>query len=110
VERNILGSSAVDRLRRAGAVGELLGRFFDARGRECGTPFRNRVVSLALEDLKRIPRRVGVLAGADRAEAVLAAIRGGLLNALALGEEGATALLARAQGGRSRPKKASSVS
>lgn len=98
VERNILTAPDVEALKGAGAVGEILGRFYDATGQECATPLRQRVVSLGLDGLRRIPKRVGVVAGADRTDAVLAAIRGGLLNALTIDEGCATALL----GGRSR--------
>ena len=98
VERNILGAGDIKTLRAAKAVGEILGRFYTASGRECATTFRQRVVSLALDGLRRIPKRVGVVAGADRAEAVLAAVRGGLLTALVIDEIGANALLGGTDG------------
>jgi DNA-binding transcriptional regulator LsrR (DeoR family) len=92
-ERRVLAPADLEMLEKAGAVGEILGRFYDGRGEECATPLRRRVVSLGLDELRKIPKKVGVVAGADRAEAVLAAVRGGLLNALAIDEGGATALL-----------------
>jgi DNA-binding transcriptional regulator LsrR (DeoR family) len=82
-------------LRAAGAVGEILGRFFDASGKECPTPLQRRVVSLGLNELRLIPKRVGVLAGSDRTGAVLAAVRSGLLDSLVIDEQGAAALLER---------------
>lgn len=84
LERNVLGPSDLATLQAAGAVGEILGRFYDAHGNECASPFQQRVVSLSLNELRRIPRKVGVVAGADRTQAVLAAIEGGLLNALVI--------------------------
>ena len=45
VERSVLSSRDMDSLRRAGAVGEILGRFYDVDGKECRTGFRHRVVS-----------------------------------------------------------------
>jgi DNA-binding transcriptional regulator LsrR (DeoR family) len=93
LERGVLGPADIAELRAACAVGEILGRFYDAEGRECPTPYRERVVSLDLESLGRIPKRVGIVAGADRTAALRAAIRGGLLNALVIDEVGATALL-----------------
>ncbi len=101
VERNILGPRDVKTLKAAGAVGEILGRFYDAAGRECATAFRERVVSLGLHALRRIPKRVGVVAGADRTDAIRAAVRGGLLNAITIDESGATALLGKREGSRS---------
>ena len=102
VERNILGPRDVNTLKAAGAVGEILGRFYDAAGRECATDFRERVVSLGLRKLRRrIPKRVGVVAGADRTDGILAAVRGGLLNAIMIDESGAQALLGEKEGSRS---------
>lgn len=93
LERKVLGSADLATLQAAGAVGEILGRYFDAKGNECTTPFQQRVVSLGLNELRQIPRKVGVVAGADRTRAVRAAISGGLLNALVIDEGGASALL-----------------
>jgi DNA-binding transcriptional regulator LsrR (DeoR family) len=39
VERKILTPRDTSALRKAGAVGEILLRFFNALGRECDTPF-----------------------------------------------------------------------
>jgi DNA-binding transcriptional regulator LsrR (DeoR family) len=80
-------------LKQCGAVGEICGRFFDAAGRECDSPWRDRVLSIDLEQVRRIPQVIGVVAGADRATAVTAAIRGGLVKSLVLDVAGAQALL-----------------
>jgi len=93
LEREVLSTNDLALLQASGAVGEMLGRFFDRQGQECATPFQRRVVSLGLKELRQIPRKVGVMIGADRARAVLAAIAGGLLNALVIDEGGASALL-----------------
>jgi DNA-binding transcriptional regulator LsrR (DeoR family) len=93
VERGVLGPTELASLRDAGAVGEILGRFYNQAGEECATPFRDRVVSLGLKGLRKIARRVGVVAGTDRTDAIRAAVRGDLLNALVIDEPGATALL-----------------
>jgi DNA-binding transcriptional regulator LsrR (DeoR family) len=95
VEHKTLTARDVEALRAAGAVGEILGRFFDASGKECSTPLQRRVVSLGLNELRGISKRVGVLAGSDRTSAVLAAVRSGLLNSLVIDDQCATALLER---------------
>jgi DNA-binding transcriptional regulator LsrR (DeoR family) len=94
LDRGVLSASDVAHLRSSGAVGEICGRFFDARGRECDSRWRSRAISIELEYLRRIPQVIGVAAGADRAPAVSAAMRGGLLKSLLIDEGGATALLA----------------
>lgn len=97
VEHKILTARDTGALRAAGAVGEILGRFFDAAGEECATPLQRRVVSLRLSELRLIARRVAVVAGPDRASAVLAAVRGGLVNSLVIDEQCAAALLESAK-------------
>jgi DNA-binding transcriptional regulator LsrR (DeoR family) len=95
VEHKILVPRDLKLLHAAGAVGEILGHFYDATGAECSTPLQRRVVSLGLNELRLIPKRVGVVAGNDRTDAVLAAVRSGYLNALVIDEQGAAALIGR---------------
>jgi len=93
VERGTLSGEMLRELQRAGAVGEICGRFFDARGRECATPWRDRVISVGLPQLRRIPLVVAVVTGADRAAALLAAVRSGLVKGLVVDEACAAALV-----------------
>jgi DNA-binding transcriptional regulator LsrR (DeoR family) len=93
VERNVLGPRQIALLRRAGAVGEMLGRFYDAEGRECPTEFRDRVVSLPLESVHSLPNVVAVVTGSDRSAAIRAAARGGLIKGLIIDEGGAASVL-----------------
>lgn len=94
VDRGVFTASEVAQLREAGAVGEICGRFFDKEGRECRSRWRDRCISIELDFLRKIPQVVGVAAGADRAPAVAAALRGGLLRSLLIDDRGAKALLA----------------
>jgi DNA-binding transcriptional regulator LsrR (DeoR family) len=93
VERGVLAAGDIDRLERRGAIGEVCGRFFDAAGAECDTPFRDRVVGIGLDDLRRVRQVVAVVTGGDRRDAILAAVRGGLIKGLAIDRAGAEALL-----------------
>ncbi len=94
VEREALTAADVSRLRGAGAIGEVCGRFYDRSGRECETEYRDRVISVELDELRRCPEVVGVTNGARRARAVHAALRGRLVNSLVIDQQGAEALLA----------------
>lgn len=94
IERGVLTAADIAQLRSAGAVGEICGRFFNAKGEECTSPWRNRAISVELDYLRKIPQVIGVAAGPDRAAAVVGAMRGGLLKSLLIDESGATALLA----------------
>lgn len=94
IERGVLPPKAIGDLHRAGAVGELCGRFIDAQGKECNSPWRDRVIGVQVEQLRKIPQVIGVVSGSDRTAAIVAAVRGGLLKSLIIDEAGATALLA----------------
>ena len=93
VERGILSKADLTKLKQRGAVGEICGRYFDPDGRECDTPWRDRVISISLEQLRKIPRVIGIVAGSDRSEAIAAAIRGKLLKSLVIDSAGAASLL-----------------
>ena len=94
IDRGVLHANDIADLRSSGAVGEICGRFFDAEGRECNSRWRNRAISIELDYLRKIPQVIGVAAGPDRAPAVAAAMRGGLLKSLLIDESGAMALMA----------------
>jgi len=94
VERGVLKDAMLRDLERAGAVGEVCGRFIDARGDECDTAWCDRVISVQVEQLRKIPHVIGVVSGSDRSAAILAAVKGHLIKSLIIDEGGASALLA----------------
>jgi DNA-binding transcriptional regulator LsrR (DeoR family) len=67
-------------LERRGAAGDLCGRFFDVQGQQCF--YERGVIGIALEQLKTLDHVVGVAGGAEKAAAILGALRGGYLNVL----------------------------
>jgi deoxyribonucleoside regulator len=93
VDRGVLGENDIEHLKKVGAVGEICGRFFDRHGNECKTSYRDRVVSIEIEDLKRADEVVAMVAGSDRTEAIRGALRGGLIKSLIIDRAGAAALL-----------------
>lgn len=105
VERGTLDATMSRDLVRAGAVGEVCGRFLDASGRECQTAWRDRVISVQIDQLRKIPQVIGVVSGSDRSAAILAAIRGGIIKSLVIDELGASALLASAPAAAAPRKK-----
>ena len=94
IDRGVLPDADLKALRAAGAVGEICGRFFDRDGAECRSSYRDRVIGIELETLRRCPEVVAVTNGAGRAPAVRAALAGGLVNGLVIDDAGARALLA----------------
>ncbi len=79
-------------LRRAGAVGDVCLRYFDALGRPVASAFDQRVIGIGRDEILRVPRRIGVAGGAEKTEAIRAAVLGGWINILITDLEVAEAL------------------
>lgn len=79
----------------AGAVGDILGLFYDADGRVLDLPIHRRRIGIDLEDLRKIPNVVGVAGGISKLDAILGALRGRYLDVLVTTEEVGRALLDR---------------
>jgi DNA-binding transcriptional regulator LsrR (DeoR family) len=69
-------------LRKAGAVGEVCGKYFDARGVAMDTEFNYRTVSIDIRKLRHMKFVIGVAAGPGKVAPILGAVRGGLINIL----------------------------
>lgn len=80
-------------LRAAGAVGDICSRFFDRDGGLCRSSFTDRVVGIELHELRQLPWVIGAATGAEKAPAILGALRGGYVNVLATDEVTARAVL-----------------
>jgi DNA-binding transcriptional regulator LsrR (DeoR family) len=71
-----------------GIVGEVLGQFFDAEGRQVDCDMAQRSISLRLDEL-RGRNVIAVAGGADKAAAIRATLRSGLLSGLVTDETSA---------------------
>jgi deoxyribonucleoside regulator len=83
----------IDEATRAGVVGQIVGRFFDAAGEQVELQLHRRVVSVDLSDLRRIPSVVVVSSGTTKRASVLGALRGRLVDVLIVDESLGRALL-----------------
>lgn len=66
----------------AGAVGDIALRYFDRDGQPVKTPLDDRTIGITLEELRRVPRVVGIAGGLPKVEAILGVLRGGIINVL----------------------------
>jgi DNA-binding transcriptional regulator LsrR (DeoR family) len=82
------------RLRQAGAVGDMLGFFFDIHGIQAVHNMGNRVVGLGADDLRRIPCVIAIACEADKTAAILGALRTGIVDMLATSTGNARNILA----------------
>ncbi|MFD0865644.1 sugar-binding domain-containing protein, partial [Tessaracoccus lubricantis] len=76
-----------------GAVGDMLGEWYDADGRVVETSWSERRIGLGLDELRGMGNVVGVAGGVEKVAAIRGAIRGGLIKALVTDEPTAHALL-----------------
>src|ERR1017187_5914254 len=74
--------SEMRRLRERGAVGDILGSFFDADGHAVVDGIGDRVVAIARADLEAIKCVVAICSERDKGEAVLGALRSGVVKVL----------------------------
>ncbi len=86
IESGNLSEAEVSALRKAGAVGDVLGRFLSSDGRIALPELDRRTVGLPLEDLGRKELALGLAAGAGRGPIALAALRARCVNVLATDE------------------------
>lgn len=93
------GIATVDEVQAAvaaGARGILCCRYIDSDGRAIDLPPQDRVIAIEVDQLRLAERKVLVVAGADRREAALAALKGGLVTHLCVDDSLAIALLSAA--------------
>lgn len=91
-----LGYASPEELRafaEVGAVGDILGVFYDANGQVVDLPIHRRRIGIDLDDLRAIPNVVGVAGGMTKLEAIRGALRAGLLDVLVTTESVARALV-----------------
>ena len=79
---NSFSLAELEDLRQRGAVGDVLLRFFDAHGASVDTPLNQRVISMRLDQLRKVDRSIGVAGGERKYTAILGAVRGGWVNVL----------------------------
>ena len=79
---NAISDSDQAALRELGAVGDVCLRFFDADGRLVDSELDDRVIGISSEQLRAIPRTIGIAGGERKLEAIRAAARGGWIDVL----------------------------
>ena len=92
-QASIINQDETDRLMAKGAVGDVALRFFDKAGNYIDDEINQRVIGLDTEQIKNIPRIIGVAGGADKHLPVLAAVRGKWINVLITDDDTAQFLI-----------------
>ncbi|MHB1628741.1 MAG: sugar-binding transcriptional regulator [Bacilli bacterium] len=80
-------------IQERGAVGEILGRYFDESGHPVKTELDDRLIGLSLAELSEVPHVMIVAGGEEKIRSILAALRGGLIDHLVTDEGTSRAIL-----------------
>lgn len=81
-----LSKKTLETLEQKGAVGHMGGHFFDREGQELATSLAEKMIGIHLTDIRQCRDVVCAVCGESKAEAVLGALRGGLINTLIIDE------------------------
>ena len=76
-----------------GARGHICGYHYDEEGNILDIPVNKRIVGIGVEEYKKIPVKIGVACGKEKAHAIHAAVKGGLINILITDEVAALQIL-----------------
>jgi DNA-binding transcriptional regulator LsrR (DeoR family) len=89
-----IGQEHLPRLIKAGAVGDMCGIYYDREGRIIESGLESRMIAAGVKQLKAVGCLTAVACGADKAMAVLGALRTGLISALFIDQAMAEKILA----------------
>jgi deoxyribonucleoside regulator len=74
--------SEILQIQKTGAIGDVCGRFFNIHGEVTANEYQNQLIGIAIDDLTKIPIRIGVAGGTAKIEPIIGALRGKLVNIL----------------------------
>jgi DNA-binding transcriptional regulator LsrR (DeoR family) len=83
----------LQQFRQMGVVGDIASRFFDKWGDVINHPFNDKVIGLALEQLKQIKNVIAVVEGTHKIESLSAALKGEYIDVLIIDEQSASILI-----------------
>lgn len=81
-EGQIVSWPELQDLKKRGAVGDINLRYFDAQGQIIESDLDRRVIGLTLDEIRRIPRVIGMAGGAAKVDAIRGALTGQLVDVL----------------------------
>lgn len=97
VRDGFIDISDARKIRDLGGIGHICALHYDRQGVLLDIPENQRVVGISWDDLIKIPEVIGVACGSEKSEAILGAIKGGLINSLITDENAALRILSQAE-------------
>ena len=89
VRAGYMSQEQAEDLAKRGAVGDVFGQQIDKEGNICDFELNKRTLGIDLQQLKHIPVVIGVASGADKAEVIRGAMKGGYIKMLVTDEAAA---------------------
>ncbi len=89
----IIDEPLLHTLLEQGAIGDILSYIYRTDGSLVSTALDDRAIAIPLDDLLRVPCRIGIATGVTKAQAVVGALCGGFINVLVTDTSVAHALL-----------------
>lgn len=93
VESGYFTVEYIEKLEGAGAVADISSLFIDKYGKGDAFELNRRVIGIGLEDIRKIPLKIGVAGYIVKKEAILASLVGGYIDVLIVDENTAEAVL-----------------
>ncbi len=93
IRHGVPADASVDDIQRAGAIGDIMGRFLDAEGKPVAHPINARALAMPLDALARVPWVVVAAGGLNKAAVITAALRAGHAGVLVSDAHTAAAVL-----------------
>lgn len=96
LQAGVLSERDVEAMRRAGAIGDIGLLPFDREGRFVAPELMDRAIGISADELRGVPCVVAVAGGAEKAEAIAAALQTGIIDVLVTDDTAADQLVALA--------------
>lgn len=93
VQHGILSRQEVNRLQKAGVIGDVLSHMFDERGVEVPSSFSERLIGLNITDLTKLKKCILISGGDEKRNCILAALKGKWVDILITDENTANWLI-----------------
>ena len=77
-----LSDGEVRNLQKHDVVGDIVLRFFDKKGKECDTDFKDRTIGIELDQYKQIKTKITVVSDEVKTQTTYAALKGGFVDVL----------------------------
>lgn len=93
IKENVITAGQMEILKRKGAVGDILGQFYDSNGNKLDAEIHTRIMSFDIDNLKEKGNVIAVAGGSEKIQAIKSALKGGYVDILITDEETAEQLI-----------------